>query len=85
MPLTTAPRFVRADEVGLAQARATPLAVLRDPGHRFALDVVFAGADRAIEVTSPTHAHEALEITPGVYEVRRQREHGLSGWRRVED
>jgi hypothetical protein len=29
--------------------------------------------------------HEALQIDEGIYEIRRQREHTLEGWRRVED
>lgn len=29
--------------------------------------------------------HETLRIDPGLYEVRRQREHTPEGWRRVED
>lgn len=29
--------------------------------------------------------HETLQIAPGLYEVRRQREHTPEGWRRVED
>jgi Ca-activated chloride channel family protein len=61
VPLTTAPRFARGDEAGLPQARANPLAVLRDPGHRFALDVVVRGATGAGGVTSPTHA---LRVEP---------------------
>jgi Ca-activated chloride channel homolog len=68
VPLTTAPRFVRDDERGLPQARANPLATLRDPGHRFALDVVFDGGDRAMAVTSPTHALRADAI--GAHAVR---------------
>lgn len=53
IPLTTAPRFVRRDELGQPQAKAQPLAVLRDPGHRFALDVEVMGP---VMVASPTHA-----------------------------
>jgi Ca-activated chloride channel family protein len=52
VPLTTAPRYVRADEAGSRHAGGQPLAVLRDPGHRFALDLAVRGAAR---VTSPTH------------------------------
>lgn len=29
--------------------------------------------------------HETISIPPGVYELRRQREHTPEGWRRVED
>jgi len=53
MPLTTPPRYVRADELNSRHAQGQPLAVLRDPGHRFALDVV---VHNAATVTSPTHA-----------------------------
>src|SRR5262249_59860859 len=52
VPLTTAPRYVRDDEAGSRHAHGQPLALLRDPGHRFALDVVVAGAG---SITSPTH------------------------------
>ncbi|MCC6166316.1 MAG: VWA domain-containing protein [Caldilineaceae bacterium] len=68
-PLTLAPRYVRQDE---AQGRASeqlPLGVMRDPGHRFALDVTVVGAE---SVASPTHEvtlhgvtlHE-VKMTPG--------------------
>ena len=52
VPLTTAPRYIRIDEVGSGQAGGQPLGVLRDPGHRFLLDVDVHGAG---QVTSPTH------------------------------
>jgi Ca-activated chloride channel homolog len=55
LPLTTAPRYVRSDEAGSRQAEGQPLGLLRDPGHRFALDVVVRGVDA---VESPTHALE---------------------------
>jgi len=51
LPLTTAPRYSRADERGQA-AHAAPLAVYRDPGHRFALDLLTAYG----RITSTTHA-----------------------------
>ncbi|HXF62276.1 MAG TPA: VIT and VWA domain-containing protein, partial [Caldilineaceae bacterium] len=48
VPLTLAPRYVRADEAsGRAPGKATeqlPFGLLRDPGHRFALDLAMAGA-----------------------------------------
>ncbi|MHB1354697.1 MAG: VIT domain-containing protein [Anaerolineae bacterium] len=53
IPLTTAPRYVRSDESGSRHAQGQPLALLRDPGHRFSLDLSFASA---ISVTSATHA-----------------------------
>jgi Ca-activated chloride channel family protein len=52
VPLTTVPRFVRGDEAESPVAQGQPLAVLRDPGHRFALDLVVEGAEA---VASPTH------------------------------
>ena len=51
IPLTVAPRYSRSDEPGAAAAR--PLGVARDPGHRFALDILTGAAG---EVTSSTHA-----------------------------
>jgi Ca-activated chloride channel family protein len=57
VPLTTAPRYVRADEAGSRPAAGQPLALLRDPGHRFALDLNLRGADA---VQSPTHP---LDVT----------------------
>lgn len=53
LPLTTPPRYVRGDEYGGRPAQGQPLAVLRDPGHRFALDLRIQGVQ---QVTSPTHA-----------------------------
>jgi Ca-activated chloride channel family protein len=52
IPLTTAPRYSRSDEAGSRPATGQPLAILRDPGHRFTLDLRFVGA---LGVTSPTH------------------------------
>jgi Ca-activated chloride channel family protein len=52
LPLTTAPRYVREDEAESRAAEGQPLAVLRDPGHRFSLDLLMREAG-AIE--SPTH------------------------------
>jgi Ca-activated chloride channel family protein len=59
VPLTTAPRYVRQDERGSAHANGQPLAVLRDPGHRFVLNMVVEGA-RTID--SPTHEIEIAEL-----------------------
>lgn len=58
IPLTTAPRYMRSDERGSRPAAGQPLALLRDPGHRFLLDLHLQGAQ---QVTSPTHA---LAVTP---------------------
>ncbi|MDO8672770.1 MAG: VIT and VWA domain-containing protein [Dehalococcoidia bacterium] len=53
VPLTTAPRYVRADETGSRHASGQPLFSLRDPGHSFSLDILLSEA-RTIE--SPTHS-----------------------------
>ncbi len=53
IPLTTPPRYVRSDEINSRHAQGQPLALLRDPGHRFALDITLQGAEK---VTSTTHA-----------------------------
>ncbi len=52
VPLTTAPRYVRGDELASRHAQGQPLALLRDPGHRFALDIVVRGTST---VESGTH------------------------------
>jgi len=53
IPLTTSPRYVRADEAHSRHASGQPLAILRDPRHTFALDLTISDAD---QITSPTHA-----------------------------
>ena len=62
LPLATAPRYVREDEAGSRYAQGQPLALLRDPGHRFALDLGFREAG---EVSSPTHALDVTEEPAG--------------------
>ncbi len=52
LPLTNAPRYVREDEQHSAHAKGQPLALARDPGHRFRLEATVVG-DAA--VSSPTH------------------------------
>jgi len=52
IPLTVVPRYVRSDELESRHAQGQPLAVLRDPGHRFSLDLSFRGVE---DVKSPTH------------------------------
>lgn len=52
IPLTTSPRYVREDEANSRHASGQPLALLRDPGHRFSLDLRFPDA---ATVTSSTH------------------------------
>ena len=68
MPLTTAPRYVRSDEQGARAAQGQPLAVLRDPGHRFRLALRFHGVQT---VTSPTHTL-TVTATDGATEVQLQ-------------
>ncbi len=57
IPLTTAPRYVRSDELTSRHAHGQPLALLRDPGHRFSLDLALPGANA---ITSPTHRLEVV-------------------------
>ena len=52
VPLTTSPRYVRSDELTSRHAHGQPLALLRDPGHRFSLDVLLHAAE---SVESATH------------------------------
>ena len=52
IPLTTSPRYVRKDEFSSRHAQGQPLAVLRDPGHRFSMDLQLFGAGT---ITSPSH------------------------------
>ncbi|MFN8492690.1 MAG: VIT domain-containing protein [Caldilineaceae bacterium] len=70
VPLTTPPRYVRSDELNSRHAQGQPLAVLRDPGHRFALDII---VHNAATVTSPTHA---LAVNPVGDEQRVQLQSG---------
>jgi Ca-activated chloride channel family protein len=63
IPLTTAPRYVRSDEFTSRPAHGQPLALLRDPGHRFALDLHISGAT---QIESRTHALDALAEGDGV-------------------
>ena len=67
IPLTTSPRYVRADEAGSRHAEGQPLALLRDPGHRFALDVKF---EQAGEVKSSTHALDVQDVGGNGKQVR---------------
>ena len=52
VPLTVAPKYVRPDESGTGAAQSNPLALSRDPGHRFSLHLTAYGLK---SVTSPTH------------------------------
>lgn len=51
------------------------------------LEVIEAAdqAEALIEHLRQFDTHETIAIPPGVYEIRRQREHTPEGWRRVED
>ena len=47
--------------------------------------LVVDGEPAILEHLRPTDTHEALEIKPGIYEVRRQREYSPAGWQRAAD
>ncbi|MFN8475668.1 MAG: VIT and VWA domain-containing protein [Anaerolineae bacterium] len=68
-PLTTAPRYVRSDEATGRHAQGQPLLVMRDPGHRFSLDLTVRGTGN---VTSQTHAL-AVEPCPDGLRIRLQK------------
>src|SRR5919201_4653959 len=53
VPLTTAPRYIRQDEAGSRHAEGQPLRVLRDPGHRFSLDLTFPAGGAVGSATHP--------------------------------
>jgi Ca-activated chloride channel family protein len=63
VPLTTVPRYVRPDERGSAHAQGQPLLLLRDPSHRFGMDVVLRGAG---SVESRTHPLEVRREGDGL-------------------
>jgi Ca-activated chloride channel homolog len=63
IPLTTAPRYVRSDELTARHAQGQPLALLRDPGHRFALDLNLRGASA---VESSTHSLNTIQADDGI-------------------
>jgi Ca-activated chloride channel family protein len=58
IPLTTSPRYVRSDEFSSRHAQGQPLALLRDPGHRFALDLTLRGVGA---LGSNTHSINAAQ------------------------
>ncbi|MCW3095892.1 MAG: Vault protein inter-alpha-trypsin [Chthonomonadaceae bacterium] len=62
IPLTTAPRYVREDEANSRHASGQPLAMMRDPGHRFTLDLTLRNAQN---ITSRTHVLELSEGEDG--------------------
>jgi Ca-activated chloride channel family protein len=63
VPLTTSPRYVRSDEITTRQAHGQPLLLLRDPGHRFSLDLTLSGVG---SVSSETHQLKADELDGAV-------------------
>ncbi len=91
VPLTTAPRYVRDDEADSRHTHGQPLALLRDPGHRFALDVML---EQCGEVRSATHTldienaqnagRDAKRVTLREGEVLPDRDL-LLAWRPVQD
>jgi Ca-activated chloride channel family protein len=66
VPLTTAPRYTRSDEFTSRHAHGQPLLLLRDPGHRFSLDLSLVGA---ASVSSDTH-ELSVEEFEGAMRVR---------------
>ncbi|MDN5347233.1 MAG: Ca-activated chloride channel [Clostridia bacterium] len=60
VPLTTPPRYVRGDERSSRHASGQPLMLMRDPEHRFSLDVLVRGASRAVSAT-----HRLTEVAEG--------------------
>lgn len=64
---------------GHAHAIADEGAVLMSDGERIAV----LSVERAVTLTH--EEHRALEVAPGEWEVRRQREHTIFGPRRVAD
>ncbi|MGQ9555242.1 MAG: VIT domain-containing protein [Anaerolineae bacterium] len=64
LPLTTSPRYVRSDEVQSRHAQGQPLLLLRDPGHRFSLDLTILGAS---QVRSRTHSLAPVEEGEAVH------------------
>lgn len=65
IPLTTSPRYVRDDELFTRNGHGQPLALLKDPGHRFSLNLVCVGGS----LVSPTHDlasdHERIRLEGG--------------------
>jgi Ca-activated chloride channel family protein len=86
VPLTTAPRYARSDEIDSRHAAGQPLALLRDPGHRFALDLKIAAADTALSGTHEIVTGEegdCLRVTLGQGEIIPDRDFVLSWQPRV--
>lgn len=47
--------------------------------------LVIDGEPAELKHLRPTDTHESVQLEPGVYEVRRQREYFPEGWRRAAD
>jgi Ca-activated chloride channel family protein len=71
IPLTTSPRYVRTDEIAAnsPHIHGQPLFLLRDPGHRFTLDLLLSDAE---DILCPTHALAVEEAGEGKYRLRLQ-------------
>ncbi len=67
VPLTIGRRYVREDEQGSRQAEGQPLALARDPGHHFLLDLTIRDAEA---VRSATHTLAIGIDTTGDLQVR---------------
>jgi len=67
IPLTTAPRYTREDESGSRYSAGQLLALRRDPGYRFAMDIL---VQNAAGVSSATHALETAPEAGGSLRVR---------------
>lgn len=85
IPLTVASRFVRHDESSSRHSKGQPLAVFRDPGHRFSLDLtIFGNAD----VVCTTHElvtkydHDEVHVSLASGEIIPDRDLVLS-WKQV--
>lgn len=71
VPLTTPPRYSRSDERTTAPSKGQPLLVMRDPGHRFSLDLLIPASG---SVESSTHQLDVAD-EDGLTRVRlRERE-----------
>lgn len=74
-------------ETGHHHAIMAPPSVVQFFGSSDPLKGYLSVRSRPVELKHerPFDTHETIKIKPGVYEVRRQREHTPEGWRRVED
>lgn len=67
IPLTLAPRYARRDELADHSAQGQPFAIVRDPGHRFRLELSIYGAGA---ITSPTHELTIEQQDDGSHRVK---------------